>query len=579
MNIRPGSQTPATPLPAPPQGGMSSMGSLGGMMGSLGFGHQAHRVTQGDNLETLAKAHLKDKATPKNIAKWVEQAKALNQLPADGSVQKGQALLLPSIFSIMGNAQPSFNFVALPDPEQLLKQQEEHHQRQIETLNQHPHQTRLKAYAQNPNQKPSPEDQRWLNTLGQLERNPNTPFTASTEQTQLKEAILIANQWREDHVRPTRLTRSDMASFSQPVQNLLKDLMGTDGQAGDLSQLDLSQVKPQMISTLMQHLNTEGYTSAEHKLVQLLQDLTRFSPVGSNTAYQFKKGVPHMVSDSQRITSELNTPEKVADHQKNNQAIKNILADSQYIEKGKINLPVLEWLTPTENDQIKDEFKSSTWSSNAAKTRLLDNYGFAPEDAHKLDKIKGVKSQLKTPQQVAEFISDYMTAHYEHSGSTSWSGMIHLAEKFGQSDPLFFGEHQVLDTLPDGRRLMDCEGFTKLSQTLLNHLAPQGTETMPVQMPGHIFTVAKMQGEVYVFNNDSSQKLDFKESHTSAFSDKFSDYDSAWDRLNLMRTPTLGKNDFSPLYDYIQSAHDTSGKAFKGSYLKVASFNNVFKDH
>lgn len=557
---------------------MGSMGGLGGMMSGLGFGHQAHRVIKGDNLETLAKTHLQDKATSENVAKWVAQAIALNQLPADGSIQNGQALLLPSIFSVMGNAQPSLSFVDLPDPEQLLKQQAEQRQNLIETLNKHPHQTRLNAYAKNPNQKPSPEDQRWINTLGQLERQPGAQFKASPEQTRLKEAILNANQWREDHVRPTRLTRSDMASFSQPVQNLLKDIMGTDGQADNLSQLDLSQVPPKKFASLMQHLKAEGYTPAEHKLVQILMDLNQFSPVGSNKAYQFKKGVPHMVSDSQRIPPEQNTPEKAVGYQKNNQAIRNTIANSQFIEKGKINLPVLEWLTPTNNEQIKDEFNTSTWGSDAAKTRLLDTYGFAPEDAHNLSKIKAIKPQLKTPAQVAEFISDYMTAHYEHSGSTNWSEMVHLAENIGQSDAMFYGKYQVLDTLPDGRRLIDCEGFTKLSQSLLKHLAPEGTETMPVTMPGHIFTVAKIQDEVYVFDNNSSRKLDFKENHKSAFSNKFSDYDSAWDHLNIMRTPNLGKNDFAPLYDYIQSAHDTSPAYFNGPFLKVTPFNNVFKD-
>lgn len=555
------------------------------MMGMIG--PDACRIQPGDRLENLAQKQLGDKATPASVARWVQAAQELNHLDNPNQIRAGQALLLPPIFTVLGQAEAHFSFVdnsaeADAKAEQILALKTQAAQRQSQALQAFPTAQRLQSYRQNAHQAPSQADLRWLHTLAAASQNPNLNYPASRQEQQLKKAVTQALAWQAAQMQAVQLRPQDLQHLSPKARQVFQALMAQDGKSEGLSNLDLAQSNPQAIRDLLNELQQGGFNQAEQKVVQMLNDLSQQPLQMTHLEYAQKPEMPQMVRELNFAPQQ--GPDKDQDksiqtqYENNLKQIQQILSDSRYIQKGSWNLNIegqtLLSYHPSENDAIKACFDSSCSSAEAAKSHLLQEYGFAPEDTHDLDKVKAMAAKLNTPDKVADFISHYMQANFVHSGSTNWTLGARMAETLGLSDALFFGHPPGLDQLPDGRCLMDCEGFSKLSQTLLNYLAPQH-QALPITVPGHIFTLAKMDDKMYLFDNGALVKPDFSDAEKAHFSDKAQNFDSAWDSLNPFRSATLTEDDFPSLYRYVKAyphAQEPKYKAqFTGDFIHTGN--------
>jgi len=569
------------------------MGGLASFGMGMGLGPVAHRVEKGESLEKIAKQKLSPpNSSPQAIQRWVQAAVKLNQLASPNQIQTGQVILLPPIlpnFQNVGNATPSLSF--LDDPEKIdvpkiVAAQQAAAAKLAEGLKSQDVTGKLAHYQTSPPPEPTPEDMDWLFTLKAAEHNSLLKRAPSGPEQQLATALQEAMAWRQMLNQPTRISQADLAQLPASAQQTLKTWMATDGNAANFSALDLAKASPQEVKTLLQTLKQAGNPPHAQRLVQLLTQLSRPESLSGfgNTQYEFVKSQPYM----SRKFEPVKLPQAdLAAFQANLKQIEKTLSDPDLIERGGWNLEVqghqLRILEPSKNTLKDLDLSEGARKAEFARQELRSKFGFEPTNPHDLNAIKAIKAKLKTPEDQVTFIGLYLQAHYEHPGKgTSWSALAHLSERLGMSEKVFFGNPPPLDRLPDGRALIDCEGFTKLSQILLDTLAP-GNLSLPIHQPGHVFNLAKVGDRVYAFNNQRVQAVEMSPAELQKFTALQDDYSSHWTALNpFKQSPRMTAENYPALYAYTASFEPPTdpklAKRQTGDYLIAGNRDDVFKD-
>lgn len=612
--IRPGIPQPApTPVPTPaPAAGVPGTGGLAGtaasaalggtaepcsggvfgMVGSLmGLGPQTMRVKAGDSLTKIGKAQLPPGSSAAKLATWIELAQKLNKLGPEAILKPGQALLLPSLFLLetagMGKASPQLSFADGLDAEKIMVAQEQQAESLSSQLKAFDVGSRLKHYQASPPPKPEPADLQWLQKLNAAKLNPVLKHKPAPSELALQSALEKATAWQQMLNEPIRLTRADIKQLSPDVQKQFQSLMAADGKADDLSALDLAKAPPATVKQLLQALKQGGYQPNEQRLVQVLADLSDSFAVNefSRSSYSFVDDkAPHL---SKRMTFH-DLPQAEAEaYQTNLKEIRQLLSNPELIQRGGWHLDAggkrLISLDVSQS-KLKDfDLAASARHSDRAKARLQETYQFSPENPYDLKAVKAMAAKLKTPAAQADFIQQYLTAHYVHPGdNTGWSLSAHLSERVGLSESVFFGNPPGLDRLPDGRCVMDCEGFAKISQILLDAVAP-GNQSLPIRVPGHIFTAAQLGDSFYVFDVGQSIGVKLSPEETRQFKDLYENYDSRLNNLDpFQRSPRMSRDDFPALYAYTDPGKNNPdpkiSSGYKGNYMSTRTRNNVLVD-
>jgi hypothetical protein len=584
-------------LGAKPPGDFGLFGGMASLGMGLGFGPTAHRVEKGESLEKIAKQKLPppQNNSPQDIQRWVQAAAKLNKLTSPNQLQAGQVILLPSIlpkFETKGNATPSLSF--LDDPEQIdvpqvIAAQKEAAAKLAEGLKTQDVSGKLAHYQTAPPPDPSPEDITWLFQLKAAENNNLLKYKPSAPEQQLAKALQEAIAWKQMLNQPTRISQADLDQLPAAAKTTLKAWMAADGNADNFSSLDLAKASPQAVKTLLQTLKQAGNPPHAQRLVQLMTQLSRSESLNifGNSSFAFEKSQqprPYMT----RTFDPLKLPKADLEaFQANLKQIEKTLSDPSLIERGGWNLEIqghnLRILEPSKNAFKDFDLSEGARKAEFARQELRVKYGFEPANPHDLNAIKAIKAKLKTPEDQVNFIGLYLNAHYEHPGKgTSWSALAHLSERLGMSEKVFFGNPPPLDRLPDGRALIDCEGFTKLSQILLDTLAP-GNLSLPIRQPGHVFNLAKVGDRVYAFNNQHVQAVEMSPPELQKFSALQDDYSSQWTALNpFKQSPRMTAANFPGLYKYTELFEPPTdphlAKLQKGNYLSVRNRDDVFED-
>lgn len=569
--------------PAPTGGGLGMMAALG-----LGMMPVAHRLQKTESLHTLAKQNLPPNAAAKDVQNWIQQFLKLNKLPANVSLKPGQDVLIPPAMCVQstGKANPMCGFLDTIDGPSVLQMQQQAAQKLEATLKQFNVTERLSALQKTPPPVPTPEDLEWYGALASAMTNPLLSYKPREQQIQCAERLEKVVAWHETVNQPTRVTRADLKQLPASVQQTLKQWMAQDGHADDLSSLDLAKARPEDVKHLIETLKQQQYPPHAQRLIQTLIKLSDSSQLGvsKRLAYQMNDEHGFMTSSFQPHKTE---SEELKAYRDNLEKIEKLFSDPKLLEQGRWNLSVqgqqVFQYKPTQSI-VKDlNVTFAAQEAGYSRKLLKQKYQFQPENPYDLQAIKAIKDKLKTPEDKANFISHYMNAFYQHpQDNTSWGLLTRMAEKAGLAEQVFFGNPPPLNRLPDGRCLIDCEGFTKLSQILLQTLAPE-SKSMPIIQPGHIFNVAQIGDQFFVFNNTSLQELKLSPSEVKNFDALQSDYNSRWDRLNPFRQkPIMSQKDFPAIYAYVDQSKVFSDPKqapwFKGDYLKTCEPFGVLQD-
>ena len=76
---------------------------------------------------------------------------------------------------------------------------------------------------------------------------------------------------------------------------------------------------------------------------------------------------------------------------------------------------------------------------------------------------------------------------------------------------IFFGNPPPLAQLPDGRCIIDCQGFAALSTSLFEMMYPKQDANhfcIPLDCPNHEMALMKIDDQVFVVDNDSITPLE-----------------------------------------------------------------------
>ncbi len=581
---------------AKPPGDFGVFGGMASLSMGLGFGPTAHKVEKGESLEKIAKQKLPPQNnSPQDIQRWVQAAAKLNKLTSPNQLQAGQVILLPSIlprFETEGNATPSLSFLDDPakiDVPNVIAAQQTAAAKLAEGLKAQDVAGKLAHYQTSPPPDPSPEDMTWLFQLKAAENNHLLKYKPTAPEQKLATALQEAIAWKQMLNQPTRISQADLDQLPASAKTTLKAWMAADGNAANLSSLDLAKASPHAVKTLLQTLKQAGNPPHAQRLVQIMTQLSRPEALNifGNSSFAFEKGQqprPYMTHSFEPLKLPKADLEAF---QANLKQIEKTLSDPDLIERGGWNLEVegqkLRILEPSKNTLKDLNLSEGARKAEGARQELRSKYGFEPANPHDFNAIKAIKAKLKTPEDQVNFIGLYLRAHYEHPGKgSSWSALAHLSERLGMSEKVFFGSPPPLDRLPDGRALIDCEGFTKLSQILLDTLAP-GNLSLPIRQPGHVFNLAKVGERVYAFNNQQVQVVEMSPAEVQKFSALQDDYSSQWSALNpFKQSPRMTAANFPGLYQYTESfgtpTDPSLSKLQKGDYLYVRNRDDVFED-
>lgn len=613
--LKPGSgKVPAAVGPSGPKSeAPAGIGGLLGGFGALGLDPQAYRVQPGETLEKIARQHVGGGCTPgmagglgallgqsaeqvrqqqeARVQELIQQMIKLNKLNKSGSLQAGQIILIPPAFNLgaKGKASSEVSFLDQVDAPKLIRAQQQAAQKLADELKAVNLPQRLAYYKKCPPPAPTPADMQWMFQLKAAESNKILHYKPSAQEQELLQTLQESMAWQQLNQQPTRISRADLQQLPASVQNTLKDWMAADGKADDFSSLDLAKASPQAVRQLLNTLKAQGNPPQAQRLTQLLTQLSRPENLGAFGVgrFAFNQGgsQQHDYLSFQRAMSQLPKPD-LEKYQANLKAIAATLSDPQLVERGGWNLSVqgrqLSILESGSNTFKDFDLSESARLAESARTQLRNKFQFEPANPYDFEAVKAMKDKLKNNQDKIEFIGNYLQAYFQHPGDgTRWSTLSNLSERLGMSREIFFGNPPALDRLPDGRCLTDCEGFTKLSQILLETLIPD-SQALPVVVPGHILNIAKIEGKFYAFNNQSVQALELSAAESKKFADLYDDYDSGWKDLNpFQQSSRMKAADYPQLYEYIQKyslpADQALAARYKGDYMQAFNRDNVFR--
>lgn len=254
-------------------------------------------------------------------------------------------------------------------------------------------------------------------------------------------------------------------NLSAQSQNFLKAIASKDGYANNISSLDLLKSSKSELKQLLTEIKKDGYSKDEQGLVEIIYRLTQKDSLdtkkGLSKAYDLEgKAAPSI----EFIKEDFNI-----NPNKNNEVRETLLTEN-LIDSSRFNSGKNEIGSPAKKVKNVDSFLK-------AKENLKTDFGFDPKNPYDLKELK--KFAKTIPQEkMPEFIDNYMTAFYAHPGDdTKWT----IPDK--EAESVFFGNPPELAQLPDGRYLMDCQGFTQLGKILFDNLIDDKFEKQAVYLP------------------------------------------------------------------------------------------------
>lgn len=170
-------------------------------------------------------------------------------------------------------------------------------------------------------------------------------------------------------------------------------------------------------------------------------------------------------------------------------------------------------------DPISDpkvrSFEDTIAAGAAARSALVSKYGFDPAD-RSIEAVEAAATRLDTAE-VFGFIDQYLTAFFVH-GAGDGSLNYKEGKEAIEAQPLsaFFGNPPGADQLPDGRAVIDCKGYSAVSQLLLNTLTAQVNEfnsqnfTYLFMVPRHQMALLKVGDSIALVDNDNVTTLSAK---------------------------------------------------------------------
>lgn len=352
------------------------------------------------------------------------------------------------------------------------------------------------------------------------------------------------------------------SQLSVTSQAFLTHISSKDGDINNLSQADLLGASKEELKGFVQSLKQEGYDLNEQKLVETILRLTKDNiDFGKNQmkAVNLSTGALSMVS-----FVEDKAPEVVTNR---GEVRKAVLAKSQLQEGSGI----ASFLVSNEMDA--SYFQSDWRINNALKARetLEKSYNFKPSNPFDLDAVKAFAKDNLSPSKVPGFINNYMAAYFEHPGkNTEWTA---ATEDEDFAEYLLFSNPSPLDTLPDGRRIIDCQGYCKVARLLFDAALPgkdhkrvfmlpifakgvQKSEEVanPLKKKGkagenvaHELSFMRVGDDFYMQDNDQINKVTLTDQEVQLL-EKLYDLKDSWN-FDL-RDIKIDKEQFPFLYNY-----------------------------
>ncbi|MFT4978876.1 MAG: hypothetical protein ACI8S6_004786 [Myxococcota bacterium] len=109
----------------------------------------------------------------------------------------------------------------------------------------------------------------------------------------------------------------------------------------------------------------------------------------------------------------------------------------------------------------KDDFESTVGAAMAARDQLKRTFGFDPSD-RSFAAIEILVGRIPDAR-IGEFVDAYLTAFFVHGGNLTYDHDVIES----QPTSAFFGSPPGCDQLPDGRGIIDCQGFGAVGRLIL----------------------------------------------------------------------------------------------------------------
>jgi hypothetical protein len=190
----------------------------------------------------------------------------------------------------------------------------------------------------------------------------------------------------------------------------------------------------------------------------------------------------------------------------------------------------------------REDFSSTIADAQAARARLSSVFHFDPSD-RSLKAVRDMRGGLR-PDELQPVLDDYLTAFFV-SGASPHEGLKYAVRDIGA----LFDDPPSCDQLPDGRGIIDCKGFSALSQLLFRELSGGQINADPTEITyqfavrGHQMALIRTGSEVMAIDNDAVVPLsmsgaelgELEELHASA------EGGSLRGPIDLEALPTLGR--------------------------------------
>jgi hypothetical protein len=340
----------------------------------------------------------------------------------------------------------------------------------------------------------------------------------------------------------------DPSRLSAESRTLLGKMAALDGKVADLSSVDLTHASQAHIDGLMASLKKDGYNGTEQELVTAILTLTRDTRSQQQyQAFQFKTGQVNSLAFAEQPRAEAVAKQPAV--------LTAGEVRDRVLRAGTVDKLALGHTNTYNSTSLNSDTKINAMLD--ARKALADRFGFKPSNPYDLQAIAAIRPKIPR-HQVAEFMELYMTAHFVHSGKgTAWGGFV---ASDTVSKAMLFGDYDAMDQLPDGRRVVDCQGFSRIGEILLDTLVPgrdNGTVFYKsIRIPGHEMALFRDGKNLYVVDNNKVAKLKASEAEMTYLKAVLDRY-NALDGTVPLDDLDIGRKSLPSLYAYVRAKYPT----------------------